>query len=207
MIIGIEGVSCVGKTTLATALGERIEGSLVIPCYFHSAADPAALPPPVTANASAQLDSLRAFLDVEALRRERAFAGRADDRTVILDRTVDTLVAHTRAVSVLQGFDIDLAAPQIVRLSPVIVPDITFLLSARFEVLSGRARHRRAMPEILYDPRFTAAFMEHFRNPIADACVRLNGEQPVPFLLESVLQLLSSPPGSPGSTRSRAAPA
>ncbi|MGH3697669.1 MAG: hypothetical protein ACRDRX_27435 [Pseudonocardiaceae bacterium] len=190
MIIGIEGVSCTGKTTLAVALAERIDRSLVIPCYFHSVADPSTLPPPVAENERAQLAGLRAFLDVEQVRRDQALAGCADGRTVILDRTVDTLLAHTRAVGRLQGFDADETARQITRQRRVAVPDVTLLLTARFAVLRVRAVRRRGMPEIFYDARFTGAFMEHFVDPISRVCITLDGEQPAPALLDNALDVL-----------------
>ncbi len=207
MIIGIEGVSSAGKTTLAAALAGRIDRSVVIPCYFRSVSDPSTLPPPVAENKRAQLAGLRAFLDVEEVRCDQALAGCADGRIVILDRTVDTLLAHTRAVGRLQGFDIDTTAFQIVRHSRVSVPDVTLLLTARFEVLRARAARRRAMPEIFYDPRFTTTFMEHFLDPISHACITLDGEQPVPALLNNALDVLHLAASRTVWTPSKTAPA
>lgn len=207
MIIGIEGVSCTGKTTLATALAKRIDRSLVIPCYFHSVSDPTKLPPPVAENEHAQLAGLRAFLNVEEARRDQALAGCADGRIVILDRTVDTLLAHTQAVGRLQGFDVDETARQIMHQRRVAVPDVTLLLTARFEVLRARAVRRRGMPEIFYDARFTTTFMEHFLDPISRACITLDGEQPAPALLDNALDVLQGAASRTIWTPSREAPA
>lgn len=208
MIIGIEGVSCVGKTTLASALAQRLGTATVIPCFYHSVADPATLPPPVAQTGRAQLESLVAFLDVEADRRKRALVAQAAGRTVVLDRTVDTLMAHTEAVSRLMGFDTDADAREIVRDRPVTVPDLTLILTARFEILRRRAACPPAMPEILYGPRFATHFIDHFRHPIAPVCVVLDAEQPLPALLERALHaLVVCAPAVAGIRFERQAPA
>jgi dTMP kinase len=208
VIIGIEGVSCVGKTALASALAERLGSATVIPCFFYCVADPATLPPPVAPTGRAQLESLEAFLDVEADRRKRALAGQSAGRTVVLDRTVDTLLAHTAAVSRLMGFDTDVVAREIVRHRSVTVPDLTLILTARFEILRRRAARRPAMPEILYGPRFATHFIDHFRHPIAPVCVILDAEQPLPALLECALHVLDvRAPAAVGAQDERKAPA
>lgn len=174
MIIGIEGVSCVGKTTLAAALATLMDDPLIVPCYYHSAPDPARLPPPVTDTASEQLENLRVFLRIEELRRTRTLRAAGQGRDVILDRTLDTLLAHTHAVGRLGGFDCDAAARQMTCEHSVSVPDLTLVLHAHPDVVQRRAALRPGMPAVFYDPQFTSYFHEHFRRPRAPVCIALD---------------------------------
>lgn len=169
MIVGIEGVSCVGKTSLAVVLTERLAPATAVPCYYHAVADPRTLPPIVASSPQGQLAGLRRLLEVERARRAEAVAATAAGRLVVLDRTADTLLAHTAAVSALHGFGIDdqarrLVAERVDQLA-VAVPDITLVLTAPFEVRRARAAQRRAMPELLYAENFTAHFLSHFQGP------------------------------------------
>jgi dTMP kinase len=182
VIIGIEGVSCVGKTRLARELSAILGRTTVVPCYFHSVDDPQALPPIVAPTPEAQLAGLRQLLAVETVRRTRALAARARGRTVVMDRTADTLLAHTLAVSSMMRFGIEDTARSLVGRHVVAVPDVTLLLTAPFEVRRARAAHRTGMPELLYARDFTDRFLAHFRDPIVPVCVRLDASQPVPLL-------------------------
>ena len=174
MIIGLEGVSCTGKTTLAARLARRLHNPLVIPCYYHCAADPSRLPAPSSATADEQMAALRVFLDIEAHRRRLALQAHDQDRDVILDRTVDTLLAHAHAVGRLRGFDTDVAGRSLVLDSPIVVPDLTVLLCAPAEIIEQRAALRVAMPRIYYAPSFTAGFNAYFTNPITPLVIRLD---------------------------------
>ncbi|MGH3926359.1 MAG: hypothetical protein ACRDTT_26425, partial [Pseudonocardiaceae bacterium] len=174
MIIGIEGVSCVGKTTLAAALADLMDDPLIVPCYYHSAPDPARLPPPVTDTASEQLENLSVFLRIEELRRTRALQAAGQGRDVILDRTLDTLLAHTHAVGRVGGFDCDAAARRMIRQHSDGLPDLTILLHAHPDVVQRRAALRPGMPAIFYDLQFTSYFHEYFRRPQVPLCVALD---------------------------------
>ena len=98
MIIGLEGVSCVGKTTLATALAARLPASSVA-CYYHAAPDLSWLPEPAAATAAQQVDNLAMLMRIEALRRTSVLAALAQGHDVILDRTVDTLLARSPSLT------------------------------------------------------------------------------------------------------------
>ena len=179
MIIGIEGVSCVGKSRLAAELGRLLQPATVVPCYYHAVADPGTLPPIVAATPAAQLSGLRLLLHVETVRSVQVRAGQGQGRTIVLDRTVDTLLAHALAVNALMRFGIENAARALVTgRGAVTVPDLTLLLTAPFEVRRARAAGRAGMPELLYGREFTQHFLEHFRNPITPVCVRLDSSRP-----------------------------
>jgi len=165
VIIGLEGVSCVGKSTLAHALAERLDAH-VVPCYYHAAPDPSLLPPPDSATAEAQLAALAVLLPVEALRRAAALAAAGRSQVVILDRTADTLLAHAHAVGRLHGYDCDKPARTLIRAHPIAVPDFTLLLHASDGERARRAARRVDMPRLFYDPTFTRYFTEHFANPL-----------------------------------------
>lgn len=174
MIIGIEGVSCAGKTTLSQALASQLNDPVVIPCYYHVAPDPGRLPAPRVHTAKQQLASLAAFLELEELRLERTRQAQADGRDVILDRTVDTLLAHAHAIGRLEGFDCDAAARTLVLRQAVAMPDLTLVLTTDPAVLATRATLRPGMPPIFYDPQFSEHFNAYLRSPLAPIFVRLD---------------------------------
>lgn len=174
MILGIEGVSCVGKTTLAAALATHLNRPAVIPCYYHASPDPTQLPAPEPFTADHQLANIAQFLDVEDLRLARARQALAEGRDVILDRTVDTLLAHAHAVGRMNGFDCDDRARRLVSSRPVAMPDLTIVLTADPDVLARRARLRKGMPTIFYDRHFSEHFNAYFAHPLAPSVVLLD---------------------------------
>ncbi|MFJ2578397.1 AAA family ATPase [Kitasatospora aureofaciens] len=174
MILGIEGVSCVGKTTLAAQLTPHLNQPAVIPCYFHASPDPTLLPAPEPFTAEHQLANIAQFLDVEDLRLARARQALAEGRDVILDRTVDTLLAHAHAVGRMNGFDCDDQARRLVISRPVAMPDLTIVLTADPDVLARRARLRKGMPTIFYDRHFSEHFNAYLAHPLAPAVAVLD---------------------------------
>jgi len=174
VILGIEGVSCVGKTTLADLLASHLNQPTVIPCYFHASPDPAQLPAPEPFTIDHQLANISQFLDVEDLRLDRARAALAEGRDVILDRTADTLLAHAHAVGRIHGFNCDDQARSLVAKRPVAMPDLTVVLTADPDVLARRARMRKGMPTIFYDRHFSQHFNAYFADPLTPAVALLD---------------------------------
>lgn len=199
MIIGLEGVSCVGKTTLANALADRLP-AVAVACYFHAAPDPSWLPEPTAATAAEQLDNLVQLLRVEALRRHTVVQAVTDGHTVILDRTVDTLLAHAHAMGRLYSFDCDEQARAMVLSGPAVIPDLTLLLSADPAEVAVRASRRVDMPVIFYEPRFTAHFHEHFAQPLASHCVRLESTTTPEDVVKLALDVITRPGVGVGAT-------
>lgn len=180
MILGIEGVSCVGKTTLAARLSTRLNQPVVIPCYFHSSPDPTRLPAPEPFTPEHQLANIAQFLDVEDLRVSRARQALAEGRDVILDRTVDTLLAHAHAVGQMYGFDCDARARRLVTGRPMVMPDLTIVLTTDPNVLASRARLRTGMPTLFYDRNFSQHFNAYLAHPLAPAVAVLDSTHDSP---------------------------
>ncbi|KQV20880.1 MULTISPECIES: AAA family ATPase [unclassified Kitasatospora] len=174
MIVGVEGVSCAGKTTLAQALAPHLNDPVVIPCYYHVAPDPAMLPAPRVHTSREQLACLAQFLEIEALRLGMARRAQAEGRDVILDRTVDTLLAHAHAIGRLEGFDCDAQARTMVLQHTVAMPDLTLVLTTDPTVLATRAIMRPGMPSIFYDAHFSEHFNAYLRRPLAPNFVTLD---------------------------------
>lgn len=181
--IGVEGVSCTGKTTLARALAERLATATsgpprevcVMPCYYHAAPDPQALSNRDIHTEADQLALLAIHLEVEALRNQQARSALERGRMVVLDRTVDTLLAHVRAVGRMRDLDATVEAHRLVTAEidrgHVAVPAVTLLLHTGHDVLARRARTRAGMPPLYYDPDFTRAFNGHFAEPVTPHCL------------------------------------
>ncbi|MEV7971163.1 hypothetical protein AB0O34_34995 [Sphaerisporangium sp. NPDC088356] len=193
MIVGIEGVSCTGKTTLAASLGEQL-GWEVIGCYFHFAPDPSVLGRPIADSEAEQLTSLAAHFPVEAQRHKSALAAAVRDGGVILDRTVNTLLAHIRAVGHLQDLNATAMARSLVAhqiaAGTATVPDLTLLLTGDAAVLADRAYSRPALPAIYYAPDFAKHFNAHFDDPIG-RCVRLDATAEPGTVLKAALAQIS----------------
>lgn len=193
MIIGLEGVSCTGKTTLARALANRLGTASVVPCYYHVAPDPSLLPNPIPDDEREQLASMEVLLGLEALRRDMAHRALDMGRVVILDRTVDTLLAHTYAIDRLRGLSAAETARILAIERPTIVPDITLLLVTTPTVLAERAARRPGMPSIFYDPIFTTHFNAYFERPLVPRWVHLDAAQCTEDLAAQALAEINEP--------------
>lgn len=190
MIIGVEGVSCAGKTELARELARALDDPLVIACYYHAAPDPALLPDPIANSVAEQLAALGTLLEVEDLRRRRADEALRQGQDVIFDRTVDTLLAHTHAVAALRGLPVGCEARQLVTDTQPLLPDLTLLLHTDHTVLAARAKARPGLPQIFYARDFAEHFLGYFQDPLTTRCVRLDSTPPTIELLEPALQLI-----------------
>jgi dTMP kinase len=208
MILGLEGVSCVGKTTLAAALAAHFNQPAVIPCYYHASPDPTLLPSPEPSTAEQQMANLAHFLDVEAIRLAQARQALVEGRDVILDRTVTTLLAHGHAIGRMKGFDCDDRARSLVSSSPVVMPDLTLVLTADPDVLARRASLRKDMPAIFYDRQFSEHFNAYLTRALAPAAVLDTTSVTPEELVEQALDQVSryqAAQGGPGLHRMREA--
>jgi dTMP kinase len=194
VIVAIEGASCTGKSTLAAGLAARL-GWESIGCYYHVADDPSVLGEPLATCEAEQLAAFEAHLPIEQERHRRAQAALSRDGAVILDRSVDTLLAHLTAVGRIQGLDATgrarARAAERVRVGAVSVPDLTLLLTAGPAVLAARAETRSGLPSIYYDPVFTAHFNDHFADPVTPRCVRLDAGRPREQVLDCALAAIA----------------
>lgn len=201
-MIGIEGVSCTGKTTLAAALARRLAATMpgpageacVVPCYYHAAPDPQVLSNPDVRDEAGQLAALAALLSVEQLRSQQARRALGQGRTVVLDRTVDTLLAHVRGAGRMRGLDAAVPARALVNAAisrgDVAVPAVTLLLEAGHETLARRAAARPGLPLLYYDEDFTCGFNGHFTDPITPCCLVIDAAAGADAVAEQAWGLL-----------------
>jgi dTMP kinase len=157
MRVAIEGPANAGKTTAALALAAMI-GASYLPCYA-SCLGAAECPRARTRTAAEQHAATRTFLAVEADRVRRA-AEEREEALIVLDRSVDSLLAHAYALDA--RFDLG-AFPGVRRLvdgAEKVVPDVTFLLAPAPAELAGRPS--RGLPSILRDPEFNRDFLRFF---------------------------------------------
>ena len=199
MIIGLEGVSCVGKTTLAGILAADLD-AVHVRCYYHAAPDPSWLPEIDHSTADTQLDALARLMRVEELRQETVQEAVRAGRHVVMDRTVDTLLAHGHAISRLRGFDCDAAARAFVLAHEVELPDLTLLLTVDLETRTQRAARRPGMPRLLYDDAFTTHFLDHFRRPLVTRCITVDATDPAHLLETARHWIRVQETGSPVAT-------
>jgi dTMP kinase len=201
-MIGIEGVSCTGKTTLAAALARRLAATMpgpageacVVPCYYHAAPEPQVLSSPDVRDEAGQLAALAALLSVEQLRSRQARRALGQGRTVVLDRTVDTLLAHVRGVGRVCGLDATVPARALVNAAitrgDVAVPAVTLLLEAGHETLARRAAARPGLPLLYYDEDFTFGFNGHFTDPVTPCCLAVDAAAGADAVAEQAWGLL-----------------
>ena len=168
-IIALEGPSCVGKTTAIAALATdaTLGRVAVFDCYVREIARPADVPPARTANRDQQIAAFRAFMSIEkqrVLRAQRLAADQYPPDLILLDRSVDTLLAHAHALDVLYGFDARPAVAALLPQLPHLAPEYTIYLDAPAAVL--RTRRSQAADGFgqffLHDAGFLAAWRGYF---------------------------------------------
>ncbi|MDG4856704.1 hypothetical protein P8605_00725 [Streptomyces sp. T-3] len=163
-VIALEGPSYAGKSTAIEHLRSRgiEERAFVSACYVKYIAHRADIPPARTGSATQQLAAFEKFMDIESTRVCAALA--ADRPVVILDRSVDTLLAHAHALDTLFSYEVHHQLRDRLQELPFLRPHHTIYLDVPAEVLRLRrkvAGHTAAESEyFLHDP----AFLEHTRD-------------------------------------------
>ncbi|WDG30647.1 AAA family ATPase [Streptomyces sp. CA-278952] len=166
LIIALEGPSYAGKSTAIrhlrqTALGSR---AFVSDCYVRHIAHRDDIPPAQTDSAAAQLAAFERFMEVEATRVAEAVA--SGRQFVILDRSVDTLLAHAYALDALFGYGVHHQLRDRLRTLPFLRPDHTLYLDVPAETLHLRrktAGHTAAESEyFLHEPGFLRHARDYF---------------------------------------------
>ncbi|MFC8626353.1 dTMP kinase [Streptomyces anulatus] len=175
LIVALEGPSYAGKSTAirhlrGTALGDR---AFVSDCYVRHIDHRDDVPPSRTGSAAAQLAAFDKFMDIEANRVTKAIA--SGSPLVLLDRSVDTLLAHAHAVDALFGHGVHHQLRHRLQALPFLRPDHTLYLDVPADVLHLRrkaAGHAAAESDyFLHEPGFLNHARDYFvrmvRRPVA----------------------------------------
>jgi dTMP kinase len=168
-IIALEGPSYAGKSTAIRHLRRRgIEDRVFVSdCYVQHIACHDEIPPVRTASAAQQLTAFETFMRIEKARvRDASAAAKA---VVILDRSVDTLLAHAYALDAMFGYDVHQQVRHVLRDRPFLRPHHTLYLDVPADVLSLRRKataHPRPESEyFLHEPEFLAHTRDYFVSP------------------------------------------
>lgn len=165
-IIALEGPSYAGKSTAIQHLRSHDieERAYVSDCYVQHIAHRDDIPPARTDSAAAQLAAFEKFMAIENTRVRAALASARP--VAILDRSVDTLLAHAHALDALFGYDVHHQLRDRLQELPFLHPHHTLYLDVPAEVLSLRrktAGHTAAESDyFLHDPAFLAHARDYF---------------------------------------------
>lgn len=165
-IIALEGPSYAGKSTAIRHLRTRgiEEWAFVSDCYVQHIARRTDIPPARTASAAEQLAAFETFMGIEGARVRQALA--RTKPVVLLDRSVDTLLAHAHALDALFGYDIHHRLRDRLQELPFLRPHHTLYLDVPAEELALRrkaAGHTAAESEyFLHEPAFLSHTRDYF---------------------------------------------
>lgn len=165
-IIALEGPSYAGKSTAIEHLRSRgiEERAFVSDCYVQHIARRDDIPPARTGSAAAQLAAFEKFMAIENTRVRAALASAR--AVTILDRCVDTLLAHAHALDALFGYDVHDQLRDRLQELPFLRPHHTLYLDVPAEELSlrrKRAGHTAAESDyFLHELAFLAHTRDYF---------------------------------------------
>ncbi|MEV8397201.1 dTMP kinase [Streptomyces niveus] len=174
-VIAIEGPSYAGKSTAIRHLRRRgyEDRAYIANCYVKQIGRQDVVPPARTASAAEQVAAFDTFMAVEEARVRTALVGAKP--FVILDRSVDTLLAHAHALDALFGYAVQHRLRDRLQVLPHLRPDHTLYLDVPAEVLGLRRKtsgHTAAEPDyFLHEPAFLTHtrdyFLTHARPPVS----------------------------------------
>lgn len=165
-ILCLEGPSYGGKTTAIRHLRDSSElaGTTVFfDCYVRHLRDTHAIPSPRTGSAAEQFAAFETFMYAEADRVTEA--AKNPDQLLILDRSVDTLMAHAYAMDQLYGFGVHAQVRRRLQELPYLRPDHTIYLDVSAHTLRRRraeAGHWAEAEYFLHDTAFLARTRAYF---------------------------------------------
>lgn len=161
LIVALEGPSFSGKTQLLSNLYASFGqlDLLAIACYVDEIIGE--VPTACTRSTEEQLDAFQLFMTIEERRVQKLAKHKAD--LVILDRSVDTLLAHAYALDHLFGYEAYSQCRALLSRSSHFVPDLTFYLDASPATLQRRCKLlNQPFDSFLVDPLFISYFRSYF---------------------------------------------
>ncbi|MEU3343189.1 hypothetical protein [Streptomyces sp. NPDC006668] len=198
-VIAVEGPSYAGKTTALHHLRTNTDPAdvAIFNCYVQHFAEPRDIPPARTETAAQQLEAFEVFMKIEAARVARISAGAFG--AIVLDRSVDTLMAHAQAMDRLYRFGVYDHVRRRLEDLPHLRPDHTIYLDVSYETLRLRrktAGHGETEPEyFLHDPAFLAHARAYFiaprLSPITREITVVPGEQSAEVVAGAVSSLVA----------------
>lgn len=166
LTVAIEGPCCAGKTTLAHGLLEE-PFSLSI-TYVQDYSDHVGggkwLPPPVPTSLAQEELILNRFLEIEDDRTTDARRVVLETDLIIIDRSVQTLLAHCFALGQLLDDDYFNLAQRIIGESAVpLWPDHILYLDVSQCVIDARNDNKFTPDSIFIDARFNAGLRSYYQ--------------------------------------------
>jgi deoxyadenosine/deoxycytidine kinase len=181
-LLALEGPSLAGKTSLARriAAGARFK---VLREYTDEVND---APYPDQPSRESQLASFRFFLTLEE-RRCQIVEQTLSGSPILLDRSIDTLLAHAFALDIVRSLGCYPAVREELRHHRYLVPDLTVFLDVSADEVFRRASLGVPRPRLLVCPEYIAAFRKYFvQEPIiAKRCRFLDPDNAADLILTS----------------------
>jgi len=197
-IIALEGPSGAGKTTAIQHLRRTpviVDTALFFGCYVRHIRSTHAIPPPRTFSAAEQFAAFETFMSAEADRA--ADAAHNPGRLIILDRSVDTLMAHAYAMDRLYNFGVHEQVRRRLEDLPHLRPDHTIYLDVGAQTLRRRrasAGERAESEYFLHDPAFLAHARAYFTEkpepPLTGEITVVSADGPAHSVAHSVRALV-----------------
>ncbi|MFW6725317.1 hypothetical protein ACHZ98_35355 [Streptomyces sp. MAR4 CNY-716] len=193
-ILSLEGPSYAGKTTAIRLLRQipEIAGQAIFfGCYVRHLRPTHPIPPARTRSAAEQLAAFETFMSAEADRV--AAAAEHPGRLMILDRSVDTLMAHAYALDRLYNFGAHHQVRQRLEELPHLRPDHTIYLDVSGATLRRRRatdREKSTSAYFLHEPEFLAQTRSYFFDkpepPITGQITVLSAERPAEHISQEI---------------------
>ncbi|WP_326797279.1 hypothetical protein OG946_19155 [Streptomyces sp. NBC_01808] len=196
-ILSLEGPSYAGKTTairLLRRIPEIAGRAIFFGCYVRHLRPTHPIPPARTSSAAEQLAAFETFMSAEADRV--TMAAMHPGRLVVLDRSIDTLMAHAYALDRLYDFGVHHQVRQRLEELPHLRPHHTIYLDVPDAILRRRratSREKSTSAYFLHDPTFLALTRSYFIDkpepPIAGQITVLSAERPAEHIAQEVRAL------------------
>ena len=195
MLVGIEGTALAGKTTIATHLAMSMPQEVVIvPEFMYFLFPGGHLPSLLPSTHAEQLRAIRFFANIDAQRMSLAASQAAPDAILLIDRTVETLIAHMHASKKWEPAFIEECWAVAYSPSESSRLDITIHLEVDPTSVRKRAASEANRPRLFENAEYVEGFNEYFRSSRKAPwpCKSIDAGLPVPSVVDQCFRLISS---------------